>query len=117
MKGGTTDLFCQIKSADTTSYQYHYFTVEVIVYHRQLMLNTAGGGIIEDNRAVSNTATEDFAITNYTSSLVMMGTKEITNGKQNTADGLSFTIDITAHPISISQLSHQYSIWVFFLYF
>ena len=112
-------MYCQIKSADTTSYQYHYFAAEVIVYHRQLMLSTAGGGIIEDNRAVSYTATatEDFGITNYTSSLVMMGTKEISNGKQNTADGLSFTIDITTHPINITQLGPQYSIWAFFLYF
>ena len=110
-------MLCQIKSADTNNYQYHYFAVEVIVYHRQLMLSTAGGGIIEDNRAVSNTATEDFAITNYTSNLVMMGTKEITSGKQNTVDGLSFTIDITNHPISITQLGPLYSVWVFFLYF
>ena len=47
----------------------------------------------------------------------MMGTKEITNGKQNTVDGLSFTIDIANHPIDITQLGPQYGIWVFFLYF
>ena len=105
VKGGTTNLFCQIKTADSNSYQYHYFAVEVIVYHRQLMVSTFGGGIIVDNRAVSNTAAENFNVGSYNSSLVLMGTKEITNRKISTTDGLSFTIDLTNNPILVTQLS------------
>ena len=110
-------MYCQIKAADTEYYQYHYLAVEVIVYRRQLMLSAVGGGILEYNREVSDSTIEDFNVNNYNSSLVFMGIKEITNQKRNSFDGLSFTIDVSRHPIVITQLNQYYRIWVFFLYF
>ena len=95
-------MYCQIKAADINHYLYHYFAVEVIVYHRQLMLSTFGGGILEDNREVSDSTIEDFNVTNYNSNLVFMGTKEITNRKRNSLHGISFTIDVTSHPIAVT---------------